>query len=196
MATNQQPKVTVRIIPPSRPQMKRPEVESKIAPYGVSFDNYPVIVVGIRGYYEDTMGVPGTNDRGIYDDAIFVLTKNKFVSFNANTDPSAFRPNIASLIPGCYFAHNLGTHKGQYLALVQRKGEVSVTRDGKAAPDKGYFGINIHKGGMNGTSSEGCQTIPPVQWAEFIALVQSELNAAVGTKNAATTTVPYILLSA
>lgn len=28
--------------------------------------------------------------------------------------------------------------------------------------------INVHRGGVEGTSSKGCQTVPPDMWAEFI----------------------------
>ncbi len=49
------------------------------------------------------MAAPG-NDRGIYDDAIIVIDRSKRLvrTFNANTDPSAFRKGIATLKPGVH----------------------------------------------------------------------------------------------
>jgi lysozyme len=54
--------------------------------------------------------------------------------------------------------------------------------------ETGEFGINLHRAGVNGTSSEGCQTVPPDQWDAFHALLTKELKAA-GMK-----TFPYILI--
>lgn len=146
-----------------------------------------MIVVGIRGYYLNSMGRPGVNDRGIYDDAIFIHSPSVFAAFNGNTDPSRRRPGtgrgaakgMAVLDPGTWFVHRLAKHRGRYLALCQRAGAVSVTRDGiqEDYADRGEnFGINIHRGGSASTSSEGCQTIPPSQWDTFIQLVLSEVK--------------------
>jgi hypothetical protein len=50
---------------------------------------------------------------------------------------------------------------------------VEVRRDGGLI-ESGWFGINIHRGGVTTTSSEGCQTIPPErQWNQFIGTVRS-----------------------
>ena len=47
-----------------------------------------VVLLGVRGYFQDSMGIKGQNDRGIYDDAMFIYSPLYFRSFNFNTDPS------------------------------------------------------------------------------------------------------------
>lgn len=162
-------------LPPNRPRITREEVLEKTGEW--DFDEYPILIVGFRGYYENSMGKPGQNDLGIYDDACCVLTKDTYQTFNFNTDPSALAEGRAMLAPGIHKAHKLGLHKNQYLALVQRIAKVPVLRfiKGKFQPKLhwGFFGINIHKGGNKTTGSLGCQTVPPSQWQEFIELVQS-----------------------
>lgn len=138
-------------------------------------------VVGIRGYYMDTMGTVHENDRGIYDDAIFILTDSQLFPFNANTDPSKYSPGIAKLRPGVWSVYKFDKHKGKYLALCQRAGNVTVDRDGKGS-ETGMFGINIHKGGFLTTSSLGCQTIYPDQWDDFIAKCQKFAKSSFGDK--------------
>lgn len=135
-----------------------------------------VSLVGVRGYYKDSMGVPGRNDRGIYDDGMFICSPDAFVSFNCNTDAQSYKPHIANLKPGVW-TYKLGIHglskpaSQRYKALVQGD-EVTVVRD-EEGDDTGYFGINIHRGGLNSVSSLGCQTIYPTQWESFITLVES-----------------------
>jgi lysozyme len=168
------------VIPKNRPQQKRQDTERQLKAAGVSD---PVCLVGIRGYFRDTMGAKGKNDRGIYDDAIILVSPNVHAAFNANVDParSGKNPKVgkgyASLKPGVW-RYRMGKHGirsgNPYKALVQAA-PVTVTRDG-GAEDTGYFGINIHRGGIARTNSEGCQTLPPAQWPAFIALVDSELK--------------------
>lgn len=135
----------------------------------------------------------GRNDRGIYDDALFLVSLDACVAFNANVDPSVSRPGIAVLQPGAY-RYKVGVHglskpaAQRYTALVQA-GPVRIARDGGAV-ESGRFGINIHKGSRTSTSSAGCQTLPPDQWPAFIALVQSELKRS-GAKE-----LPYVLIEA
>lgn len=181
------------MLPPAKPRLSLAELEAKIAPYAINRDLHPMIVVGLRGYYRDTMGASGRNDRGIYDDAICIVTPNVFATFNGNTDPTSEEPRVglASLAPGAYYAHRFDLHRGNYLALCQRAGQVIVHRDltdsyasGVDHVDyghslgggnwKGDFGINIHKGGYGTTSSLGCQTIYPDQWGGFIELATAE----------------------
>lgn len=175
------------IAPASRPKITRAEIEAILHEHDV-----PALpaLVGIRGYYRDSMGRPGVNDRGIYDDCIALISEDAFVTFNANVDPSIYRPGIATLVPGVW-RYKLGIHglsrpkAQQYKALVQAA-SVLVSRDGRGF-ERGLFGINIHRGGNTGTSSLGCQTIVPDQWPAFIALVEQEL------KRAGVTVINYVL---
>lgn len=157
-----------------------------------------VAIVGLRGYYLDSKGEAGANDRGIYDDALFVVVRDSkgqiifMQSYNANTDPSVYRKGIATLKTGTW-RYQLGIHgvskpkSKQYLALRQAEA-VIVSRDGQK-DERGWFGINIHRGGYNTTSSLGCQTIYPSQWEEFISIVKN--NAAKNNQ----TTIPYVLMN-
>jgi len=196
-------------IPTTRPRLSQAELAAKLTPYKIDRKKYPLVVVGIRGYYLDTMGQPGVNDRGIYDDAIFIDSPDGFASYNGNTDPSRIRVGVgfgsakgmATLNPGAWFAHKLDFHGskvyGPYRAICQRLGKVTVTRDGNPPyQDTGSdFGINIHKGSYNGTSSEGCQTIHPDQWPSFIAMSTDLAKRYYGEKWDKTI-IPYILIEA
>lgn len=145
-----------------------------------------VSLLAIRGYYLDSMGAVGENDRGIYDDAIFLYSPSCFKSYNANSDPSRSGVNadtgkgFAVLQCGIY-DYKIGIHgiskppSMQYRALVQAR-QVVIKRDGSPTLERGFFGINIHRGGVSGTSSLGCQTIVPAQYKEFFEAVESELN--------------------
>lgn len=148
-----------------------------------------VILIGIRGYYLDSMGAKGKNDRGIYDDALFWVNRwtGFIASYNANVDPSGYRKGIgkghkkgmASLKNGVW-DYQPGNHplKNGYPAYRQAA-EVTVIRDGNPNyEDTGWFGINIHRGGVNSTSSLGCQTVPPAQWSDFKKTGDALLKAA------------------
>ena len=173
-----------KIIPPWRPRLEEKSVREYLMRYNLSIGDtlrcLPLALLGIRGYYAKSMGETPRNERGIYDDALFVVSVNAYAAFNANTDPTLTRPKMASLVEGCYF-YSLGIHRGrkaQYPAVVQN-GQVTVKRDGGKIetdnPTQGQrFGINIHKGGYTNTSSEGCQTIHPAQWDAFLSLVTAE----------------------
>jgi lysozyme len=166
----------MRLLPPGKPKLSKPEAIQRL---GRFYNPEQVQLLGIRGYYLNTMGEPKKNDRGLYDDAIFVVSPEVFAAFNANTDPSVFRKRIAVLELGCW-SYKVGTHglskpkNLRYEALVQA-GPVTVKRD-EMGLDTGWFGINIHRGGYNTTSSEGCQTIYPEQWHLFIETVKAELK--------------------
>lgn len=191
-------------LPASRPQMTRADLEAIALRHGMTAKFY---IVGIRGYYEDTMGAARRNDRGIYDDALFLISPDHFATFNGNTDPSRVRKGsgtgaskgMAKLKAGLWNAYRFGIHKAgtptAHEALRQAAAQVTVTRDGINGDyeDTGWFWINIHRGGINTTSSEGCQTIHPSQWAEFIAAAHREAQEyfGAGWRGA---TVPYLLV--
>jgi len=168
------------MIPKNRPRIERKTGEQLLRLRKVSD---PVCLVGIRGYYRDTMGAVGKQDRGIYDDAIILVSPNVHAAFNANVDPGAYGKNpkigkgYASLKPGVW-RYKLGRHGirsgNPYRALVQGA-PVTVSRDGQG-DETGWFGINIHKGSNRSVSSEGCQTIPPAQWPAFITMVETEMK--------------------
>jgi lysozyme len=136
-----------------------------------------VKILAVRGYFENTLGIIGRNDRGLYDDAIFVVEPKGVHNFNANTDPSAARPGIAQLKAPQAVRYRPGNHNGKRLPpypAFRQDASCVVVRDDRG-DDTGNFGINLHRGGLNGTSSEGCQTVPPHQWTEFKALVDNLL---------------------
>lgn len=173
------------MIPKSKPQASRQTVEVAALKAwkadGRKAEDFPsTYVAAFRAYYEDSMGKPDQNDVGIYDDAIFIVTPTHFSSWNANTDPSRYGWNsgagkfMARLKPGVWWMrrlkHKINSPTG-YMAFGQGSDPVTVERirqDGTITmTETGCFGINLHRGGNTGTSSEGCPTIPPSQWTAF-----------------------------
>lgn len=173
----------------SKPQLLRQKVDDIIKANGLSFEKTPLILVGIRGYYLDSMGKKAKNDRGIYDDALFWVTETGFLPFNANTDPSTYnkgkgtgsKKGRASLKSGVWL-YKTGMHNGSFKHQAFRQyADVIVQRDCEKGTEgsyqkddlwvydhKGDHAINIHRGGLaGGTSSLGCQTIPVSQWQSF-----------------------------
>jgi lysozyme len=171
------------ILPPARPKLSEKEARAMLKRAGVTD---AVAVLAIPGYYAKTMGPTPGNDRGIYDDAMFIVTPTAFAAFNANTDPSIFRHGIATLAPGVHrfrpgrhgISRDLPGKIVSYPAFrPATKGEaLPVLRDGIPVNPRPGVATNIHRGGYNGTSSEGCQTLPPSQWDAFHALLTAELK--------------------
>jgi lysozyme len=131
-----------------------------------------VFVLAIRGYYKNSMGKPGVNDIGIYDDAMFLVGPGYFQAFNANTDPAIETPGKATLIPGLHRfkkgLHGFGRKTPPYKAFrpASKDETLPVTRWGQEGQHKGKY-INLHCGGEYNTNSAGCQTIIKIQWPEF-----------------------------
>lgn len=176
------------MVPNSRPQQAKEKTLAMVIRARIED---LVCLVGIRGYYSETFA-PSGNQRGIYDDAIILLSPSVHATFNANTDPSVFKKGIAVLKTGVHRFrkgnHGISKPGGGYPALrpANAKEELPVTRDGEG--ESLGIAINIHKGGYNTTSSLGCQTIYPTQWDGFINLVYSEMSR-YNQK-----TIPYLLV--
>lgn len=166
-----------------KPQISADEIREILAANKVTDK---VCLIGIRGYYLDSMGKPGENDRGIYDDAIIIISPREYETFQANTDPSIYRKAIASMIAGVCRYYK-GKHKNRYWALRLVGEKVKVTRDKMLGILIG-IALNIHKGGWRSTGSEGCQTLMPNDWDDFIELVYDEMDF-YGQE-----TIPYVLI--
>ena len=141
-----------------------------------------VCLLGIRGYYMDSMGEPHRNDRRIYDDAIFVASPRGVQAFQANVDPNGHRrgsgtgagKGMAMLKPGIHL-YGTGPHRGR--RAFRQCEPFTVIRDGDPPyAHTGWHAINLHSGGRRSTSSLGCQTIPSDTWGQFRSLVYAQLR--------------------
>jgi len=182
-----------RMLPNSTPRASLEKILGLVVASGLWKDTRVtrLNVVAVRGYYLNTMGRRGVNDRGIYDDAMFVVSPDTFTAFNANTDPSRWRDGIAVLEAPQRVTYQKGYHgygkKSGHPAFRQAS-SVVVVRDGgwgngKALGDgrftdagRSRFWINLHRGGVTTTSSAGCQTVPPNQWDAFYGLVSLQMK--------------------
>ncbi len=181
------------IIPQAKPAITREKAEEILRAKGVTD---AVALLAVRGYYRDTMGVPGANDIGIYDDALILVSPLFFGTYNANTDPSRLRAGVATLLPGLYRYrkgnHGISRPGGGYPALrpATRGEALPVARhgEGEGRSKRDGVAINIHRGSRGSTSSEGCQTVYPEQWGTFIAAVYSQMERFSQTE------IPYLLV--
>ncbi len=147
------------------PKMTKFEVDKTITAAGVDLTAEFCAILGIRGYYKNTMGRPGVNDRNIHDDAFFVTYPGGMYATVGNTDPSIYKPGIAVLVPGVYECVKW-KHKRILPAL--QIIEDRLLRDGQKKIDVGRHGINFHFGE---TGSLGCQTMPKANFKVFQPLV-------------------------
>lgn len=216
---------TTAILPPKVPQLakqKTIEVFDEIAAKddGIidrpSFlADHPIRLLGVRGYFRNTLGEPGVNDYNVYDDAIAIIRTfngKTFVDwFNGNCDPSkaGFNPGVgkpyAQLVAGRVWPFRLGPHRGVpgYMRqLAEDEADLAhletIFKDGRksghfevrrveelvhgverGATQWGYYAINVHRGGLRGTTSWGCQTIHPDQCDRFFGLIN---NTVPGTR--------------
>lgn len=146
---------------PNRPKLNDSEAD-KIANYFFPKGIPELLVIGIRGYFLNSVGKKGENDF-LWDDAVIVYENGNLIkTFNGNTDPSKAKSDLAMLDTGVYqFAK--GTHKNRIKAF--RAYPEGVRLKCKRQNSKGEWkeslcsAINFHDGGLNDTWSAGCQTI-------------------------------------
>lgn len=149
-----------------------------------------------------------TKNNNIFDDYIVVEYYNsdrkliRYV-FQCTTNPGRYylehptnRKGCAILVPGQYRrTYGFGYHQGKYRALVQ-VGAVKVYRDDNKDrnldmnPDtiaEGFFGINIHKAGVDSKIIEnwsaGCQVFKKASdFDTFMSLCYLQSNYRLGNK--------------
>lgn len=160
--------------PKSKPKATLEELQGGYLEHAQMLDTFneqAVSLVGVRGYYLQTLGDVRKNDRIYYDDALFLIEKNRhFSSYNFNTDPSIFKHGVGTLVANEIYDVVKHKHKGQYNALQIIKDK--LTRDGLNGFDVGRHGINFHYDAeWYSKHSLGCQTLPRSQWDSFIATV-------------------------
>ena len=162
------------------PRLDEDKIRAILSANGV--DQSKVAVVAIRGYYLDSMGKAGRNDRRIWDDAMFVIHPNGIERYQANTDPNGYRKGhgtgskkgMAMLKSGIH-RYGKGSHRGRQ--AFRQCEHFTVIRDGNPPyEDLGLHAINLHSGGYSSTSSLGCQTVPASTWQRFKRNIYSLLD--------------------
>jgi hypothetical protein len=169
------------------PQIPHAEVIQILAANGCNMN--AVNALAIRGYYLDSEGVPGVNDRRIYDDALAIYHPHRgILTYQHNTDPNGYRAGfgtgankgMAMLKPGVW-RFGTGRHKGK--RAFRQCMPFTVIRDGNPpCEDTGWHAIDLHAGGNSSTSSLGCQTLPPSTFAQVQPLLYQWLDECMNLK--------------
>lgn len=167
------------------------------------FDRHGYVLFDKGDYNLNLIGVRRSNNvANEFDDFFVTLYKVKgawrYNWYYATTDAGKFYLENPIVKQGCALlkegqyrgAYQIGMHKGQYEALVQRK-PVTVYRDNNrdtvldlgSPTETGIFGINIHKGSDFQTNytvdkwSAGCQVIQNVSdFHEVMRLCRHSAN--------------------
>ncbi|MEL6503468.1 MAG: glucosaminidase domain-containing protein [Pseudomonadota bacterium] len=169
------------VAPKGRPQQPSKVTRAILQDWDHAYEGQTVMLA-VRGYFRDSKGKPGVNDRGIFDDAVFVVSPRGVWAFNFNVDPSRYRDGIASYKADQSISFKQGIHgysKPAHLRYpaLEQVSVAHITRD-EQADEVGDFHMNIHKGSASGsTSSLGCCTVPVEQWDEFFGVVCREMDA-------------------
>lgn len=148
------------------------------------FDLCPTRLFVVRGYFRNTLGEPGVNDFGVWDDAAFVWRRwkgqNTILRANCNADPAragwnaAISKYFAQLRPGVWPARQ-GPHKGKPNHIRQMtEREALLARLGRHYRDRRELGeyqvLRVER--VNGANGVGT-----VEWGT------QNINCHAGTKN-------------
>lgn len=143
----------------------------------------PVVLLAVRGYFRDSMGKVGENDKGIFDDAAFLVSPRGVWAYNFNVDPSRDRKRIAQYKAPQAVSFKQGIHghskpKARRYRAFEQVSKAHIHRHA-VGKDYGDFSMNIHRGSKSGgTSSAGCCTVPyGKQWDDFFAQACKEMDA-------------------
>ena len=171
-----------------------------------------VYFVMVRGYRTRTMGDPGRNDVGIFDDAAFLCTPTLYLAEDSNTDPSrlGWNPGVGKpygmlksnrvwwFYPGAHKGHRPSFRQADDAEVamnlgIPHEGKFEVTRmwghgDPRNYDEWGHQQVNIHRAGMSATSSWLCLTVPLDRCDAFLQIATDDL------KRHGQKTIPVILL--
>lgn len=134
----------------------------------------PLVVVGIRGYVNQTPGDQDDGNKvGEYDDVICIVTPTRTKTFLGNTDPSRTLAGRAILVPQLYYLvpgiHNRSKPPAERRPAFIQDSPVTIRRydaKGELGPEipNQMIGCNLHDGSWTTTGSAACQTVAPEQW--------------------------------
>lgn len=177
--------------------ISRPAILDRVEALGFAvFDSgadYDLNIIGCR----KVDGVPDS-----FDDELHVVyqLRGRWVHhvYSCTTDPGLYWLQSGSVQGTAILCHNqqmrsvysIDLHRGKYEALCQRNGPVNVWRDRNhddshdygGNVDRGYFGINIHRASISGSSvvgaySAGCTVLNnPDQYDELIYLCKQQIK--------------------
>ncbi len=165
------------------------------------------VVIAVR---TDT-STNANNKQGVYDDKMVIVQKTpsgkiSYLEFKGNTEPAGRyeakgygkdingdgRKELGRLVEGTYrYSMKPGNFVGNRYFEVSRTQVVQrdTNHDGKFTAadgiDRAGAGTTmyIHQGGVNGTGSAGCQTMPPAEYNRFLNALGNQ------------TTFSYVLMS-
>lgn len=185
-----------------KPCLSAKEILALAKPFSKQLKNQPVFLMAIRNYFREGVREEGQDSKWIYGDALFLYSPSCLVSFHVNTDPTVKRRKKVTergtpiLKAGCYMVHrfdNFRSGKQVYAAIMQRAGNVDISRDGEDAPDVISKGMDILKGGLNLTHPEGAQCVHPMEWDPFLLMVKDQFRR-YHARDWSKAVIPYILL--
>jgi len=151
-----------------------------------------------KGYHLNIVGVRSASTRvNSFDDRVVLLYRDErgqtqSLEYAITTDPGEYftrqkllnKAGAAILVPGQYRdTYKIAKHRRKYEALCQRGGPVKIWRDANkdetldrtGKVHEGWYGINIHRAGQSGTTTEvgrysaGCQVFANA--GEFVVLM-------------------------